>query len=76
MTEPRRESAKRWRIGRVLAIYCGTGIIVGCASGLVLRMAALPPALAAGFVSGALVALAPVLNWMVRSGKAPWLLKE
>ena len=74
--EAQRELPKRWRIGRVLVIYCVAGLVLGCFLGMIQRMTGLPSAVAVGLVGGLLVLVAPVLNWLVRSGKAPWLLKE
>ena len=76
MASERREPARKLHLGRVLLVYVAVGVALGCLSAAIQGVSGAPPAVGAGLACGALVLVAPVLNWLVRSGRASWLLKE
>jgi ribose/xylose/arabinose/galactoside ABC-type transport system permease subunit len=69
-------SVIKMHFGRVLLVYILIGAILGASSGMMQRWFGLPSFIGPFLTSGAVVMTAPVLNFLVRRGKVPWLLRE
>jgi hypothetical protein len=65
----------RLRLGRVLAVYLVAGVALGVVSG-VLSGLGVPMAVRVALVTGALVLTTPMLSRLVRTGRAPWLVRD
>jgi hypothetical protein len=65
------------RFGRVLLIYVVFGSLLGISAAWLHKCTSIPSEYIGGAVTGGgVVLLGVVLNWLVRSGYAPWLVRH
>ena len=77
MTEPLEPRQRKLYMGRVTLVYLMAGGCLGCVSGIFSRWFGLShTAFGAAIVGGGLVLLAPVINWLVRTERANWLVRS
>lgn len=84
MTEPLREKTDKptetgrvkLAVGRVFLIYLLVGALLGVLSASVQIWLGIRSSFLGGAIVGVLVLLAPILNWLARSGYAPWLVRQ
>ena len=69
----RKEAIMKFRWGRLIALYVFAGIVFGLCTTPIQEISW--PA-AVGIVVAALVAVAPILNWLIRAGMAKWLVRQ
>jgi hypothetical protein len=81
MTEQLEPRQRKLYWGRVILVYLIAGGCLGCVSGIFNRWfgfshSAFGGGIAGGIAGGGMVLLAPVINWLVRTERANWLVRS